>query len=392
MAGDVKYDSLPFIDSSGRDYFEAGSDFDIDTSIDNFELKSESVEHIQLNQKKSFDIFKDKYLDSSKVDFSDRISTSDKAGYDSKTVYEIIAEKAAIETPHQKYHRLQSEIQSLVEEVQSLKDSEDKDASAVSLSSEVLCLQKQLHDLQLEKYFGPHVFASHGVQPWTRQIVDQLQSIKTKMPDNKDPSHKDVVYEIYYRPEHSKFALLAKISELEAKLKAIETAVGIDNPKLQRIISDSSGNSLMDTTEQLHAKLSLFDITHIEIISARLQGLLHCINEISQRKDTIENVINQTKIDELYTLIKSWDSVATVVPDLIERLKALSILNEQATSFFQSMENLTINQSEVRDLLRTEKDTLNKFEKSFAENIASIQKNCEGLDKRIESLMKKIAT
>ena len=88
-----------------------------DPDFDNNELKSDAVEHLSLDTTKSFDIFKNKYLDSSNIDFSDRIQRSHKGGYQAKSVYEIIGEQVAKETPQQKYQRLQLELQELAEEV-----------------------------------------------------------------------------------------------------------------------------------------------------------------------------------------------------------------------------------------------------------------------------------
>lgn len=400
MADQVKYDSLPFIDSSGKDCFESGSEVSTHGNTDNVELTSEAVEHIHLDQSKSYNVFQNKYLDGSNIDFSDKLSHGHKGGYESKSVFEIIGEQVAKETPQQKYHRLQFELTQLAEEVEQIKDSvssADKETTPVELSQQVKSLQKQLHDLHLEKILGTEALATGGIQfgTWTKQILNQLQAYKANPTAGKDGQSQDnIVYEMYYKPEHTKFAQAAKISELEGKIKQLEDYIGKDTQKLQSVISDPTlhATTLMDATACMQAKLTLFDVAHIEEIAARLQGLLHCINEISQKKSAIEDVNKQTKIAELHSLITSWDSVATIVPDLIERLKALQPLNEQATSFSQSLEHLNTTQADIRDQLRSQKDMLEKFEKSFAENVTSIQENCASLETRITNVMKKVGT
>jgi len=398
MSSEVKYDTLPFIDATGKDCFEAGGE-NVEPTYGNVELKSESVDHIELDHAKSFSTFKDKYLDSSKIDFSDTILSSKKGGYESKSIYEIIGGQVTKETPQQKYQRLQLELQELVDEVELVKKaakSDEKDASPLPLIHQVKTLQKELTDLHIEKVLGPEI-SSRGAgesKAWSKQVVNQLETYKA-MPSKKEGEKQDsVVYEMYYKPEYARFAQAAKISELEAKLKDMETFVGNNDKKSQSILADPNSISatLMDATASMQAKLSLFDITHVDIIAARLQGLLHAVNEISQKKEKIENSDNQSKINELHELITSWDSVATVVPDLIERLKALHSLNDQATTFSQSLEHLKGTQTEVRDQLRTQKDMLEKFEKSFEENIQSIQSNCSALETRIGNVMKKVGT
>lgn len=392
---EVKYDTLPFIDDSGKDVFETGDEIQ-EPDFDNTELKSDAVEHLSLNTTRSFDIFKNKYLDSSNADFSDRIQKSHKGGYQAISVFEIIGEQVAKETPQQKYQRLQLELQELADEVQHIKETksgETEQLNPVVLSQQVNNLQKQLHDLHLEKVLGPEVVGSNGIQTgtWTKEILNQLQSFKAHQTATKIDHDENVLYELRYRPEHAKFAQSAKIIELEAKLKEIESYIGTDKQSLESVIGHTPGSSnLMEVAATIQAKLSLFDITHIDIIATRLQGLLHCINEIAQKKDTMEHVETQTKINELHELITGWDSVATVVPDLIDQLKSLHSLNEQAVTFSQSLQHLTSTQSEVMNKLRTQKDMLGKFEKSFADNIDIIQTNCCTLETRVNNLMSSI--
>lgn len=397
MAGEVKYDTLPFIDCSGKDVFETGSDVK-KPIYDNDDFNSDALEHVSIDTSKSFNVFRNKYLDSSNTDFSDCIQKSHKGGYQAKSVYEIIGEQVAKETPQQKYQRLQLELNELAEEVQHIKETNSGEApkpNPVSLSQQVNGLQKQLHDLHLEKVLGPEVTGTNGVQTgtWTREILHQLQSFKAHQSSAKATGEENVLYELRYKPEHAKFAQSAKIMELEAKLKEIESYVGTDNkPTLESVIGHTAGvNTLIEVASSIQAKLSLFDITHIDIIATRLQGLLHCINEISQKKETMEHVETQTKINELHGLINSWDSVATVIPDVIDQLKSLHSLNEQALTFSQSLEYLTSTQTDIANKLRAQNETLDKFEKNFADNIDIIQTNCANLDTRINTLMSNVA-
>ena len=59
-------------------------------------MLSDDIDQSSINQKGSFNMFKDKFVDSSGIDFSDRIKpNSGRAGYQSKTVYEMIGEQVA---------------------------------------------------------------------------------------------------------------------------------------------------------------------------------------------------------------------------------------------------------------------------------------------------------
>merc|ERR1712023_75843 len=143
MAGEVKYDTLPFIDGSGKDMLETGGDYK-SVDYDNADYHSDALEHYSIDTSKSFNAFRNKYLDSSNTDFSDSIQKANKGGYQAKSVYEIIGEQVAKETPQQKYQRLQLELSELAAEVQDIKDTNSgatPQSNPVSLSQQVNSLQ-----------------------------------------------------------------------------------------------------------------------------------------------------------------------------------------------------------------------------------------------------------
>jgi len=199
-------------------------------------------------------------------------------------------------------------------------------------------------------------------------------------------------YELYCRPEHARFSQTAKVAELEQRLKKMEDLIGKDSPKMAGIIAEpeNSDLSLMDIVTLLRTKMSLFDPTNIDIVDTRLQGVLQHILQLGAKKEAVENAEKENKIAELYEILHKWDGVADIVPDIADRLKALKSLHEQASSFAKSMTHLESTQSQIKDQMKTQSDTLDKLEKSFAENIKAIQANCDSIDGRISALLDKI--
>jgi len=404
MAEEVvtKYSNLPFIDKSGKDVFEAGSDnvyeevnYDVDKDV-----LSDDIDQSSINQKGSFNMFKDKFVDSSGIDFSDRIKpNSGRAGYQSKTVYEMIGEQVAKETPQQKYQRLQHELHELSEEVATIKDPSADEAAPVELAKQVSNLEKQLQSLHLEKILGTSQMGATGhasPSSWIKQVEGHLQSVRARPTTQGADSTSDgssVKYEMYYRPEHTNFAQTSKMADLEKKVQFLEKIIGTDTNKYKSVISDVAGSqtaTLMEASTTLHTKLSLLDLSHVDIIAARLQGLLHAINEVSQKRDSVENVDKQTKVSELYDLVGKWDQTSCNLPDILERLKAIKSLNEQASAFAHTYEHMQATQTEVRDQLRDQKQVLSKLEESLGQNVQSIQQNCQTLETRITTLMQDV--
>eukprot|EP00795_Rhopilema_esculentum_P014241 gene14241-5266_t len=386
-------------DSNGKDTFETDETIGEGKNTSGNDLGSEAVDHYKIDQKIAFDVFKDRYVDSTELDFSDKLGSSRRTGYDTRTVFEILGEAVAKETPHQKYQRLQHELQSFAEEIGQLTEvvessAKDGQMSPVVLANEVSQLQKQLQGLHLEKVLGAQTLAGNaGLQGnWLGQVLNQLESFKSK-PASKDPSEKDhVLYEMFCRPEHAKFSQTAKIAELEKRLKGMEDLIGKDSQKMTAIIAEPENTnlSLMDIVAVLRTKMSLFDPTNIDIVDTRLQGVLQHILQVGSKKEAVDNADKETKIAELYEMMRKWDGIAEIVPDLVDRLKALTSLHEQASTFAKSLVHLESTQSQIKDQLKSETQMLEKMEGNFADNMKAIQSNCESIDARITGLLEKI--
>jgi len=77
----------------------------IDCSLIQVEEDSREIERVHLNPEVASERFRGKYLDGSKVDFSDRISKPRRKGYDALSVWEL-APAGEQETSFQKFLRL----------------------------------------------------------------------------------------------------------------------------------------------------------------------------------------------------------------------------------------------------------------------------------------------
>ncbi|XP_048450506.1 dynactin subunit 2, partial [Rhincodon typus] len=190
------------------------------------ELNSDSVERIVVNPNASYDKFKDKRVSTKDIDFSDRISRARRTGYESGD-YEILAEGCGTkETPQQKYQRLLHELTELSEEVEQIKISA-KDSAAeekltpVTLANQVAGLKKHLMALQLEQVLGPDatIDLTDPQGALAKRLLTQLDVTRSGK-EGGSPAGKEsgqvgntnaVTYELYYRPEQTRFTQAAKV-------------------------------------------------------------------------------------------------------------------------------------------------------------------------------------
>ncbi|KAK6466899.1 dynactin subunit 2 isoform X2 [Huso huso] len=399
---DPKYANLPGIATNEPDIYETNElPEDDQAQFESEELCSESVERIVVNPNAAYDKFKDKRVSTKGLDFSDRISTSRRIGYESGE-YEILAEGCGVkETPQQKYQRLLNEIQELTEEVEQIKtttkeSSTEEKLTPVALAKHAALLKQQLVSSHLEKVFGPDA-AINLTDPdgaLAKRLLIQLeaaQSHKGKQTEGKGPAKSTedtVIYELRSRPEQNKFSETAKIAELEKRLAELETAVGTGPERLTPLTSAVQGSSLVNTIEVLQAKVNALDAATLDQVEARLQSVLGKMNEIAKHKAAIEDAETQNKVSQLYEVIQKWDSMATTLPQTVQRLVAVKELHEQAMQFGQLLTHLDTTQQMIKNSLKDNSTLLTQVQQTMNENLISVKDNFGALDARMKKLSK----
>ncbi|KAM7427457.1 Dynactin subunit 2 [Porites harrisoni] len=394
MALRSKYSDLPGIDNQ-PDVFETPDIVEKSDEVDGSSVQNgdENVHLLKIDTSKAFEKFSGKYLDSTDSDFSGQSGPRQMRGYSTKTEYEMLGDGTTKETPQNKFNRLQHEIRELAEELEHIKDTmqdekEEKKLSPVVLVQEVQTLQKQLEDLHLVNVLGKEALtvASTPQAGLSERLQTQLEAFKSAEALGSKQAKSDescVTYELFYKPEHAKFNQLSKISEMEQRVQKLETVLGNDPSQLSAITTDLEikEKNLLAAASALETKVALLDANHIEHVDARLQGILHHISALSEKKGEAENSAKENKVSELYDLLDKWDSFVDVVPDLITRLQTLKALHEQAGQFFT-----------LKSQMQDQAKLLNELESSFTANVAAIEANCARVEARMNALLEKFET
>ncbi|XP_052833109.1 dynactin subunit 2-A [Octopus bimaculoides] len=358
------------------------------------EIHSDAIERVNLDSKTAYKRFKGTVLDASNADFSGRIQKQRNTGYDIiKNEYEMLEEGSeGKETPQQKYQRLQYEMRELTEEVTKVKESAKTDTnenfSPINLGKQLEYLHHQLADLHLEKLLGPEasVDLSDPQGALRKRLLTQLEAYspaskpatatpskgsKTSDKASEGKASDHVTYELYYRPEQAQFSKNAKFHFFQSALTA-----------------EVSNKSLLAAVSNINSKLSLLDPAQIDQVEARLQNVLQKVNQITEKKIVSDDSEKQAKVTELYEIVKKWESMADVLPQVVDRLTTLKDIHEQALQFSQALVYLDTAQQEIRKTLTEHGDMMKQLEDSFKQNTDGIKKNCQSLEERMKALKK----
>ncbi|VDI63177.1 dynactin subunit 2-like [Mytilus galloprovincialis] len=399
---DPKYANLPGIDIGAPDVYETDElpedDQALQTPSEVKEEENESIDKSNIDTSSALGKFKGKDLKASNIDFSDRITSSRRTGYDAdKTEYEML-EEGKIETPQQKYQRIQHEIRELAEEANRIKENVKEEANTeklnpVAFSKQLEYLQHQLSDLQLEKLLGPDttVNLSDPQGALQKRLMTQLQAYKPVEKSKKSPDGKGedcVMYELYHRPEQAQFSRNAKMASLEERLDRLEAVIGHNPEKLSILTADTDSKCLLEAVSVVNSKLSLLEPTSLEQVDARLHGVNHKLTQIAEKKTAQENNEKQTKLMELYELVKKWNSVSDTLPQVVDRLVSLKDLHEQALQMTQTLGYLDTAQQEINSSLHSHGDLLKQIQETFKQNTDAIKTNTEKLEQRMKTVQK----
>lgn len=362
----------------------------------------DSVETLKVSPSEAYGKFQGKSLDSKDVDFTDGISRNKKTGYDVRSGdWEMVGDHAVEkETPLQAYNRIQFEVKQLFERVNEMKDVSEKESESYQISPVILVqqieqLQKELQNLHLEKVLGSEALAemSDPLGSLHKKLMVQLESFKyASVSEKKEkssvviPLEDTVKYELYVKPDQAKLEQTSKLATLEQRLRKLENTVGQDKKKLSFLTSNTDGKSITEAISILSSKLNLLDPNYLDQTESRLVLLHQCMQQVSEKKQQIEDVEKQSKIAELYELSKKVDELSTCLPPVVERLVSLKDLHEQALQFSKALTQLDTTQQQIANSLKNNETMLKEVQETFGKNTEMIEANITSLNSRIAIL------
>ncbi|KAK4325893.1 hypothetical protein Pmani_003550 [Petrolisthes manimaculis] len=406
---DPKYAALPGIVYDQPDVFETSElpECEQDYTLGEGTDGSTAVETLHISADDAHSQFKGKALDATHVDFSDRITANRRRGYNARRIEWEVAGEGEEETVMQKYQRLQCEVTQLLEEVQALKGESvgcgDGVASSVELGKQVESLHTTLLDLKLEDTLGAELVAaiSDPQLALQKKLINLLESFKQvglvseKSEKNKGETMQQagdgsaILYQLYYAPEHAKLNQLASMATLEKKIDRLENLIGNNPDKLSSLSAWTNHKSVVGSVQVLSARLALLEPAHLDHVEGRLHAIHTRMNSISEKKAAIEDADKQSKVSELYELAKKTEALCSALPEVVNRLKSLEALHNQAMQFSGSLKQLYVTQTRLAATLQSNADLLSGVQEKFTHNLDIIHKNIGSLDTRMQTLSAK---
>ncbi|CAG8723151.1 3993_t:CDS:2, partial [Acaulospora morrowiae] len=282
-----------------------------------------------------------------------------------------------------------------------------------SLQNELTNINKNLGDIEhIDEQDGAIIKQSE----LGKKLIHQLQTFKNiglpKENGKSDENHESsnevltepangknmVTYELYYSPETTKVHTLAKTTELDDRISSLEKLVGTAHGQNFEDLSISITNTnLIAAVDKLDQHMQILaQPRHLESVSRKaktLVGELEKVNELKNKELSNGGVIpfeTEEKINYLFALLDKVDPLMSIAPALVNRLKSLQQLHQEATVFGETVKMLNDGQNKISEELKSLQEVSGNLEKSFEENNAAIEKNIKIVDDRITDLSERL--
>ncbi|CAG8798394.1 24479_t:CDS:2, partial [Racocetra persica] len=197
-----------------------------------------------------------------------------------------------------------------------------------------------------------------------------------------------ITYELFYSPETARVHTLGKISELDERIASLEKLVGTAHGQNFEDLSISITNTnLIAAVDKLDQHMQILaQPRHLESVSRKAKTLVGELEKVNELKN--KEFMNGGVID--YDTKERVDPLISIAPALVNRLKSLQQLHQEAAVFSDTIKMLSDEQGKIRDELKSLNEVSGNLDKSFKVNEETIQKNISIMDDRVTDLAKRL--
>jgi nuclear migration protein JNM1 len=351
------------------------------------------VVHQRLKTDAARSLFEPAQVDAREADFSDRVSSTRKSYVTSHRRRANENGEEEDESLEAKLARLKREVEEVRVEVQKRETHSEPGAhdSAASLSQILDNIQREANG------FGSGAEA---------QLAKKLAST-AKVQSQTAPA-----YTITYAPSYTQSHALNKVADFDARLTLLEKALGIGSMTLPT--TNSPSLTVIPSLEQLTRQVGTLTTTSassLDVVSRKVRQLIQEADKLSEARkvakiareegseslttpevSALEDAEQRSKINALYGTLSTIESLAPLLPMVIERLRSLRLLHTDAAQASEDMSRILEMQDEMTKDIKTWSEGLDKLESKMRENELTASENMKAVEKMVKDLEQQVET
>jgi len=355
-------------------------------------------------------------VDATEVDFSDRLDGKRKSYKASNRRHRILEDGT--------------------EELGDLSDNDD----AGNLARRIACLKREIEEAKED--YGKQKSASAGADDNLDTQGVELESLSKTLDEisrldeslipkyiplpvgvvtgkgaEKFESSEDFAsFTVTYSPTYEQTHALAKAADFDRRLVMLEKSLGVGSAAMPELDSNGLPRAIIPLLETLNRQVS----TLSNASTASLDSISRRVRILSQEAETLEknrrnakaahdaliaagapptaeeaapdDSEQMAKINALYGTLPTIESLAPLLPPLLDRLRSLRLIHADAATASETLASLEQKQSEMAAEIHQWKDGLEKVELAMRNGDAAMEKNMHvmaGWIKNLESKMSK---
>lgn len=247
------------------------------------------------------------------------------------------------------------------------------------------------------------------------------EAVTTKAtPADKDAAEEEIgnsTYTITYAPSYEQTHALAKAADFDRRLLALEKGLGISSSWSAETGEGGLPRAILPTLDNMDrqiATLAQASTANLDAISRRVRTLA---SDQDKLNDTLEkaralreelgkssgsvpqaqpgeDAEQETKINALYGVLPTIESLAPMLPPLLDRLRSLRAIHADAATASQTLEQIEQRQADMTAELKQWREGLQKLEETMTEGDATVKSNMtvmQGWIKDLEARMANLA-
>jgi len=383
------------------DVYETSDLPEVDQAMAQGDENTDSVDTLNISASEAFGRFKGAYIDSSSVDFSDKLRNTRRKGYN--VVWSGESKTDNQETPVKKYQRINCEVRELLEDITSAKKNKDstlEDHTLETIGGQVEILHKHLLEMRLEDVLGEQtVNTMTDPQAAGRmRLLAQLDELKAggesrqsrKVAGSTGEECNTPSYSLYIKPAATGVTEGALLGDLQSRISILERRVGLQKEHgdmMATLTMETGKKNIMQAVQVLSSKTTLLDPNNLANIEGRLGALQQKLGQLQEDNSSLDSE-SLSKLEGLLSVAERSQPMYTALPTVIQRLETLQSLHQQAADMSRGLVELETVQQQLAVQLGNNQGLLKTTQKRFSANLETINANFASLVERVEKLKK----
>lgn len=344
-------------------------------------------------------------VDAREADFSDRLDGKRKS-YKASNRRQRVLEDGTLEvgdlSDDEDGESLGRRIARLKREIEEVKEEHGRQQAATSAGTQT----EDENLTSLSKALDGITMARNGRT--TRTPAETTNVVPRETGDGT--AHVDnVTYTVTYAPDYEQSHALAKAADFDRRLVQLESAIGVTAAAMPGLDGNRLPGAIVPTLDHLQKQLTVLSeasTSSLDSISRRVRELTKDAEQLEKSRkaakaaeeslqasgvQTSEPSDEQTaKINALYGTLPAIESLAPLLPSLLDRLRSLTAIHGNCATASETLDRIEKNQSEVAADITQWREGLGKIEGAMREGEQLMTANMGVIDNWVKDLEAKV--